>query len=204
MDNKETGLETCWRTWPSQPSGNLWRHKNGILIGRPLFIPWSQCKSNCAKVFAFSLQKPMPPYALDICLLLTSYKSDVERFSWRHLAMAGAYTFTITKCLSNPRPARIFKVFKYWCFVIAFFFLAKWHRVLGIRQSDVRDINRGSLPFSSWSFNFSFRRSLLAQHIQLKFTRTESRSTDVFKFCQYAFVIYSKLCVDPSTHKASI
>ena len=35
----------------------------------------------CAKVFASSLQKPMPPYALDICLVLTGCKSDVERFS---------------------------------------------------------------------------------------------------------------------------
>ena len=61
-----------------------------------------------------------------------------------------------------------------------------------------------TLPFSSWPFNFSFRRYLLAQHIQLKLKRTESRSTDVFKFCQYALVICSKLCVDPSTHKTSI
>ena len=82
--------------------------------------------------------------------------------------------------------------------VFLVFFLAKWHRVLGNRQSDVRDINIGSLPFSSWPFNLSFRRSLLAQHIQLKFTRTASGSTDVFKFCQYAFIIYIKLCVDIS------
>ena len=47
----------------------------------------------------------------------------------------------------------------------------------------------GSLPLSSWPFNFSSRRSLLAQQIQLKFTRTASRSADVFKFCQYTFII---------------
>ena len=50
-----------------------------------------------------------------------------------------------------------------------------------------------SLLFSSWSFNFSFRRCLLAHYIQLKFT-----STDVFKFCQYAFIICNTLCVDIS------
>ena len=51
-----------------------------------------------------------------------------------------------------------------------------------------------SLLFSSWSFNFSFRLCLLAHYIQLKFTR----STNVFKFCQYAFIICNKLCVDIS------
>ena len=51
-----------------------------------------------------------------------------------------------------------------------------------------------SLRFSSWSFNFSFRRCLLAHYIQLKFTG----STDVFKCCQYAFIICNKLCVDIS------
>ena len=62
-------------------------------------------------------------------------------------------------------------------------FLTKWHRVLGTRQSVM--YVRGP----------AFEVFLL---IQLKFTRTASGSTDVFKFCQYAFIIYSKLCVDIS------
>ena len=49
--------------------------------GKEAAATQAKCKNNCAKVFSFSLQKPMPPYALDICLLLTGYKSDVERFS---------------------------------------------------------------------------------------------------------------------------
>ena len=53
-------------------------------------------------------------------------------------------------------------------------------------------------PFLKLTFQLSFRRSLLAEYVQLKFTRTAFGSTDVFKFCQYAFIISSKVCVDIS------
>ena len=53
-----------------------------------------------------------------------------------------------------------FQILMFCNCVFLVFILAKWHRVLGTRQSDVRDINRGSLSFPSWPFNFPFRRSL--------------------------------------------
>ena len=37
-----------------------------------------------------------------------------------------------------------------------FFILAKWHRVLGTRKCDLRDINRRSLPFEADLSTFSF------------------------------------------------
>ena len=75
-------------------------------------------------------------------------------------------------CLSNPRPARIVLVF----------FLAKCHRVLGTRQSDIRDINRRSLPPSQADLStFRFDVLYLLNTFLLKFTRTEYRTTDVFK-----------------------
>ena len=50
----------------------------------------------------------------------------------------------------------------------------------------------------------TFRFDVLYLLNTFSWNSRESRSTDGFKFCQYAFVIYSKLCVDPSTHKTSI
>ena len=69
MDNKEL------LTWPPQPSGNLWRHKND-LISRPLFIPWSQCKKLCES-FRFFLTKA--DAAICIGHLLVAYGQQIGR-----------------------------------------------------------------------------------------------------------------------------
>ena len=163
MDNKETGLETCWCD-----------RRNLVEICDVTKIIWSvghySSRDPSAKAivrkFSVLLYKSRCLHMhwtwLDICFLLTGSKSDVERFSWRHLAMAGAYTFTITiACQIRTRKNRPgFQILMFCYCVFLVLTLAKWHRVLGTRQSDVRDINRGSLPFSSWRFNFPCRRSL--------------------------------------------
>ena len=116
--------------------------------------------------------------------LLVAYGPQiVERFSWRHVAMA--WTVHIKSCKSEACKNRIFQVFKYWVFFLVFF-LTKWHRVLGNRQSDVREINWGSLPFSSWPFCISVFSTFFTcstHSVEIH------ESTDVFKFCQYAFII---------------
>ena len=80
--------------------------------------------------------------------LLVAYGQQiVERFSWRHVAMAWTvhiHNRNACQILQiRGLQDRIFQVFKYWCFVIhcvvLVFCLTKWHQVLGNRQSDVRD-----------------------------------------------------------------
>ena len=135
MDNRRDWIGNLL-TRPSQPGRNLWRHKNAI-FSRPLFV-FSSAKV-IVREFCLLLCKSRCLHIKDICLLLTRSKSDVERFSWKHLAVAGTYTsdtFTITNAYQTRGSQESSR-----CFVIFFlvFFLAKLHRVSGTRQSDVRE-----------------------------------------------------------------
>ena len=126
MDNRRDWIGNLLAR-PSQPGGNLWRHKNAI------FGHFSQCKSNCPKVLASSLLKPMPRYTLSLrtsaCCLLAQ---QVGR------RKVGTYTFTITKSEAGKNlPGFQILMFCNWVFLV--FFLAKWHWVLGTRHSDVRE-----------------------------------------------------------------
>ena len=95
MGNKETGLETCWRD----------RRNLVEICDVTKMVFWSvghySSRDPSAKAivrkFSLLLYKRRCLHMhwtwLVICLLLTGSKSDIERFSWRHLAMAGEYTF---------------------------------------------------------------------------------------------------------------
>ena len=56
MDNRRDWIGTCWRD-----RRNLVEIYDVTKI-RSAITSLSQCKSNCPKVLASSLQKPMPPY----------------------------------------------------------------------------------------------------------------------------------------------
>ena len=94
MDNRRDWIGNLL-TRPSQPGGSLWRHKNAIFGGRPLFVFHNGkviVQKQLSDSFGFLFAKADAYICIgfrDICLLLTGSKSYVERFSWRHLAMAG-------------------------------------------------------------------------------------------------------------------
>ena len=100
---------------------------------RLAIIHFSQCKSNCPKVLASSLLKPMPPYTLSLptsgCCLPAQ---QVRR------RKVGTYTFTIRKS-EAPKNLPGFQILRFCNWVFLVFFLAKWHWVLGTRQSDVHE-----------------------------------------------------------------
>ena len=100
MDYKTTGLVTWWRD-----RRNLVEicdvTKNAICsVGHNSSL-WSQCKSNCPQVLAFILTKADASIGIkDVCLLV------------------------FLKIYNRNCKNRIFQVFKYWCFVIAFFWFS--------------------------------------------------------------------------------
>lgn len=112
------------------------------------------------------LQKPMTPLASRTyaCCLK---RANRIRFSWRHLAKAGAYTLQFT--IINARQIRGLQEsfgFPNCCFDSnsVFFFFEKWHRVLGTWQSHVRAINKVSLSQADLS-TFWFDGFIFAQQI---------------------------------------
>ena len=98
---------------------------------RSAIIHFSQCKSNCLKVLASSLLKPMPP-----CTLSSRTSACCLPAQQVGRRKVGTYTFTTTKS-EAPKNLPGFPILMFCIWVFLVFFLAKWHWVLGTRQSDV-------------------------------------------------------------------
>ena len=111
----------------------------------------------------------------------------------------------ITIYLLLPRPFNRFGVsllqidgLTVTAFFLVFFF-AKWHWVFGVRHVRVLVLIT-ERAFLGLTFQlFICTVSICSIHfVQMQGKERHPENSDVIKFCQFAFVIYSKLCVDIS------